>query len=306
MELTRVIPNNSVIFVPKGSAKKIISYINKNYNYKLNKLDPYILAHFGKINYGYLDLNVSNLPKIDFLKTLAHAKPKVINITLIPGETTVVFLKELAKDQNLSYDKLSNYLKKNAPFYEGFLVPNTYKFTKGDSEDDIMKKLITNSKLFHNKIKKEFLGNDINNTAYEKIITKASIIQKEAANSAEMPIISGVIDNRLAKGMKLQMDGTLNYGEFSHTKVTAKRLREDKSEFNTYLHTGLTPAPICVVSIDAIKAAINPDKNEYLYFFKPKNSKTHQFFKTYDEHFNSIKSSTDHNITDKDDQFLRN
>ncbi len=69
---------------------------------------------------------------------------------------------------------------------------------------------------------------------WKKYIIIASIIQKESANKKEMPIISSVIVNRLKKDMKLQMDGTLNYGLNSHKKVTPNMIRNDTSTYNTY------------------------------------------------------------------------
>ena len=103
-----------------------------------------------------------------------------------------------------------------------------------------------------------------------------------------MPKISSVIYNRLKKDMPLQMDGTLNYGEYSHTKVTPKRIKEDKSPFNTYLNRGLPPYPVSSVSIEAIKSAIHPAKTDFLFFVKNKNG-THSFSKTYKEHLKNIK-----------------
>ena len=103
------------------------------------------------------------------------------------------------------------------------------------------------------------------------------------------PIVSSVIYNRLKKRMKLQMDGTLNYGRFSHVKVTPSRIREDKSEYNTYKIKGLPPYPVSSVSKDAIFAAIFPKKTEYLYFVKSKKSK-HTFSRTYKEHIKRIRS----------------
>jgi len=59
-----------------------------------------------------------------------------------------------------------------------------------------------------------------------------------------MPKISSVIYNRLKRGMPLQMDGTLNYGLYSHVRVTPERIREDRSPFNTYLNRGIPPYPV--------------------------------------------------------------
>lgn len=275
------------MFVPKGSATKIISYISKDFNNTFTKFDPYILARMGKIQYGFLDLNSTNLAKIDFLKALANAKPISMDITLIPGETTVVFLKDISKKNNLSFEKLMSEFQKNAPIKEGYLVPDTYKFLKGDSEESIIKKLLDVAKKRQNNLEIKYFK-DTNSTRWNEILIKASIIQKEAGNIQEMPIVSSVIENRLKNNMKLQMDGTLNYGEFSHTKVTAQRIKDDKSKFNTYLNEGLPPMPICNVSKEAILAAIHPKKTEFLYFVKDKNSTGHIFSKSYKEHEKNI------------------
>lgn len=143
------------------------------------------------------------------------------------------------------------------------------------------------SKKFHENLSRELLG-DFNQTKWHEILIKASVIQKEAANNAEMPLISSVIDNRLAKNMKLQMDGTLNYGEFSHTKITPERILNDKSGFNTYIIDGLPKNAVCVVSKNAITAAIKPEKTEFLYFMRNKKTGLHDFSKNYGEHLKNV------------------
>ena len=106
-------------------------------------------------------------------------------------------------------------------------------------------------------------------------LTLASVIQKEAATTNEMPIVSSVVHNRLKKNMKLQMDGTLNYGIYSNEVVTAERIRDDNTTYNTYKNPGLPSSPICAVSLDAIKAAIFPVKSDYIYFVRDKIGRAH-------------------------------
>ena len=106
-----------------------------------------------------------------------------------------------------------------------------------------------------------------------------------------MALVSSVIHNRIKKGMKLQMDGTLNYGKYSHVKVTPYRIRNDKSIFNTYLYKGVPSIPVCNVSFNAIRAAIFPAKTNYLYFMK--NSRgVHDFSCNYSTHLYNIKHAT--------------
>jgi UPF0755 protein len=106
-----------------------------------------------------------------------------------------------------------------------------------------------------------------------------------------MPIVSSVIHNRLKSGMKLQMDGTLNYGEYSNVKITAQRIKEDESSYNTYKVNGLPKDPVCAVSLDAIKAAIFPVKSDYLYFVRDNSNGLHKFSKNYIAHVNNINAN---------------
>jgi UPF0755 protein len=83
------------------------------------------------------------------------------------------------------------------------------------------------------------------------------------------------------------MDGTLNYGKYSHIKVTPERIKKDKSSFNTYRFKGLPPSPIGAVSLSAIKAAVTPAKTDYLYFMKNKEG-MHDFSKSFRAHRKNI------------------
>jgi UPF0755 protein len=106
-----------------------------------------------------------------------------------------------------------------------------------------------------------------------------------------MPLVASVIYNRIKKGMRLQMDGTLNYGKYSHVRVTPKRIRNDKSIYNTYKYRGVPAIPVCNVGFEAIKASVFPAKTDYLYFMKSKNG-THDFSCNYSTHLSNIKRAT--------------
>jgi len=123
---------------------------------------------------------------------------------------------------------------------------------------------------------------------WARILTIASIIQKETQRAKEMPLIASVIYNRLQKGMKLQLDATLNYGKYSHKAVTPERIHNDKSRYNTYRYKGLPPHPIGSVTKEAILAALKPAKTDYLYFMLADNG-THNFAATYTEHLAHIR-----------------
>lgn len=228
--------------------------------------------------------------RADFLYKLTTAKAALRNVTLIPGETTHVFLNQLANNLHLSRQKLQKEFDKQSPIAEGVFVPNTYKIPIGISEKDLIALLLKVSLKKMRAMSVKIFGS-YNEKKWFRYVTIASLIQKEAANNKEMPLVSSVIYNRLKKGMKLQMDGSLNYGKYSHIKVTAKRIKNDRSRYNTYTHKGLPALPVCNVSMEALRAAIFPAKSNYLYFMKSKNG-THDFTCNYSTHLHNIRRAT--------------
>ena len=279
----------SVIYIQKGSINKIITQLNHQ-NIDLNRLDSFILRYIGDPQSGYINIKETKLTKADFLYKLTKAKSAIQSVTLIPGETTYFFLDYLSKELKLNREKLFLEFKKQSPFKEGAFIADTYNIPKGLNEQEVISILLKLSKKRREKLSKKLFGKYDEEKLYKYIIV-ASIIQKEAASKDEMPIIASVIYNRLKKKMRLQMDGTLNYGKYSHTKVTAKRIRNDNSKFNTYKFSGLPSVPICNTSVEAIVAALHPVKSNYLYFMKNKNGK-HDFTCYYSTHLNNIKHAT--------------
>ncbi|WP_169764003.1 endolytic transglycosylase MltG [Campylobacter mucosalis] len=282
------VSTSKVVFIPKGSVGEIISYLVDK-NFKISVLDKYLLHFMGKPQSGWINMGKTTLTRGEFLERLTKAKAAMTDITLIPGETTIVFLNEVAKKLNLNPVKLNDEYAKIAPLPDGFLVPNTYKIPLGISERHLIYYLINSSKKAQQDLSVKIFG-EYNEKKWFKILSIAAVIQKEAANNDEMPIVSSVIYNRLKKGMRLQMDGTLNYGIYSHDVITPERIRTDMSEFNTYLNDGVPPTPVCSVSISAIKAAIAPANTEFLYFVLDKKIKKHRFSKTISEHNQNINS----------------
>ncbi len=118
------------------------------------------------------------------------------------------------------------------------------------------------------------------------IVILASIVEEETNNNAEKPFIASVYINRLKKGMPLQADPTVKYavGDFTLRRILNKHLAVE-SPFNTYLHTGLPPAPICLPSKASINAVLTAPETDYLYFCaSDKMDGTHRFAATLAEH----------------------
>ena len=132
-------------------------------------------------------------------------------------------------------------------------------------------------------------GNQIrNNSDYSvrDIIILASIVEEETNYGPEKPMIASVYLNRLKRGMPLQADPTVKYavGDFTLRRILNKHL-EVESPFNTYLHTGLPPAPICLPSKATIDAVLKAPETNYLYFCASEQlDGTHRFATTLAEH----------------------
>ena len=275
--LIQPIKTNRIIYIPKGNLNYTIKKLQKT-GIDITKFDKYILYLIGKPQSGWIDLKKTKMTKYDFLKKLTTSKAALKKITIIPGETDYFIYKQIARKMGF------NSLKCRIP--EGFLFANTYYLPYGFNKKEVCSYLYNISLKYHKNLSKRIFGG-WNFSKYYRFLILASIIQKEAGNTKEMKIISSVIYNRLKKGMKLQMDGSLNYGKYSHTKVTHKMIKNNKTKFNTYKFYGLPLKPICVVSQRAIVSAIFPAKTKYLYFVRV-NGK-HIFTKSYKEHLKNVK-----------------
>jgi len=277
------------VMLPKGSITKTINALNKQ-GYNLNKFDAYLIDYLmNKPKSGTLIIGGKRMSRIQFLQKLSSAKEAIDIITLIPGETLPLFFDEMAKNLKLDTKKLEMEYTTFSSYQEAGILPDTYHISKSSSEKSIIKTLVEQSEKRYRRMAIKSL-NQYDKKEWLRILTIASIVQKEAANTKEMPVIASVIYNRLKIEMPLQMDGTLNYGHYSHTKVTPQRIKTDTTKFNTYAHKGLPPYPICSVSVKAIEASLNPQETNYLYFMRNKKG-LHDFSKTYKEHLKNIKKS---------------
>ncbi|MBV9455873.1 MAG: endolytic transglycosylase MltG [Rubrobacter sp.] len=165
---------------------------------------------------------------------------------------------------------------------EGFLFPKKYELEVGADASHITDRLLKQYSIETQDL--DFAGaqRQFGLTEYE-FVTVASLIEKEAANSEERPLVASVIYNRLRTGMPLQVDATIQYalGERKE-KITLDDLKVE-SPYNTYTNPGLPPGPIASPSRDSIEAALNPAKTNYLYYVLKADGKEHFFTEDYDE-----------------------
>ncbi len=164
---------------------------------------------------------------------------------------------------------------------QGYYFPDTYIYYKNSTIENIIRKMLDN---FDNKLSQD-LREEIKKQSKSvfEVIILASIIEKEAGFVGDMGKVASVFQNRLDIGKALESDATINYITGSgRAQSTYDDLKID-SPYNTYKYPGLPPAPISNPGIEAIKAAIYPEKTDYFYFLTDKNKKTF-FSVSYDEH----------------------
>ncbi len=290
------------LFIPRGSISQIISHINDELGevVLIPDVDKYLLSYFGNPQAGWLKFDEVQMTRGEFLEALTKAKGVSKGITLYPGETTEYFIYTIANKYNSDYDELLNYYYSASPIKEGFLIPDTYQINSNIDLKKFIADIIKKSEDKHKeRLEKLGIKNKIDDDEFKKILTVASIIQKESASMNEMPVIASVIYNRLDSKMRLQMDGTLNYGLFSHQKISPQRIKTDNTRYNTYKFSGLPSDPVCNPSFEAIKSAINPIDTDFLFFFKRKGENVHIFSRNYSEHLavieGNISIGTDNN-----------
>jgi UPF0755 protein len=165
---------------------------------------------------------------------------------------------------------------------EGYLYPDTYELAPLMGARGVVLRQL---KAFQAKIYDAFgKPKDLN-----RLLTLASMVQLEAGGAQDRYKIAGVIENRLAKHMRLQIDATLLYGIQKWRRLTFKDYRTLDTPYNTYLHDGLPPGPICSPDADSVAAAIHPDRTgDYLFYVALPGGKT-LFAKSFAEHKRNIR-----------------
>lgn len=221
------------------------------------------------------------------------------------GVCSVAELEDAAANNDFEMDILAELPYGDKNRLEGYLFPDTYDFYVDDEPVRVIKKLLNN---FDSKFTDEMyeaietLNEDIRSRMEEegsfseaeiessmmdvyKILTVASLIEKEAGSDAERTAIASVIYNRLTTRVHelLQIDATVEYALGEHrTQITESDLLVD-SPYNTYKYEGLPPGPIANPGISSIMAAIYPEDTEYFFYALGESGRNHSFFNTYME-----------------------
>jgi len=187
---------------------------------------------------------------------------------------------ELAKDPSFTQQ-----LGIDAERIEGYLYPETYKFTPGSRAQDIIKAMVA---VFDQKTASLDFSKAPLGLSKHEVIILASVVEKETGAAFERPMIAGVFINRLKKRMRLQSDPTTIYGiwETFNGNLRKKHLLA-KTPYNTYKISALPKGPISNPGLSSIKAVLFPKAHNYLYFVS-QNDGTHIFSQTYSQHKEAV------------------
>jgi UPF0755 protein len=209
------------------------------------------------------------------LSALLDPSSLVGRVTVPEGLTVEQTLALLAKDSSISATALKTAAAKPAglglPSYahgrlEGYLFPTTYDVPPTSSATAVLKMMVATEK---KRVDPGTLTGEISGVKLnpERVLIVASLLEKEAITS-DFPKVARVIYNRLAKGIPLQLDSTVNYALGRNRARVSQAQTHTDSPYNTYRHQGLPPGPIANPGLNAINAALHPAKGNWLYFVK--------------------------------------
>jgi UPF0755 protein len=221
---------------------------------------------------------------ITLARQIAFGQHNLIPIKItIPEGSTVSEISVILAQKVPGFDAATFvlYAKPN----EGYFFPETYFiFSKTDAKDiaDEMRAM------FDKQTGALFASLKPGSHAKKEIVIMASVIEREAHGTDDRSMISGILWNRIAKGMRLQVDATVAYAVGKSDTALQKSDFSVISPYNTYRNYGLPPGPISNPGKEALLAAISPTTNPYLYYLHDKHGTIH-YAKTYAEHLTNIK-----------------
>ena len=254
--------------------------INKNWDV------PTILATLNDSTATIVDEARVTIVEGDWVKHIAR---KISEVTSVTEEELLTLWNDTSYLQSLQakYPFLTDDIYNPDIRYklEGYLAPNTYIFFQDTTAQEVTEKLLDQSLAIYNELEPQFKKSDL---SIHEIYTLASIVQYESSKVDDMYKIAGVFYNRMAIDMPLQSSVTVCYAidiEREDDWMNCETNSNFDSPYNTYKYPGLPPGPIVNPGMDAIKAVLDPDDNEYYYFMADVyGDGTVYYAKTLEEH----------------------
>ena len=271
-----------VIEIPEGSSTSAIARILKDHGLISNefffRLHCKRMEYDGQFKQGFYTLNKSmSADDIadELIKGVMVAETK--RFTIPEGYNIKQIARTLAEQDIVSeedfYEEIRNgdfdyaFLENCPPGderLEGFLYPETYEVYADATAHDVVSKMLAQfDALFKDEYYERAAEMGMN---VRDVVTMGSIIERESVAAEERPIMAGVFYNRLQQGIKLESCATIQYILGEPKEFLTNEDTRIESPYNTYLHDGLPPGPICNPRMDSIKAALEPDENDYIYF----------------------------------------
>ncbi len=252
-----------------------------------------LMGKAGEVKAGNYLIENGTTP-YDLFVTITSGKTTQASITFIEGWTfqqmrDVMMKNESIKHITIAYtdEQILENIGATETHPEGLFFPDTYFFSKGMTDQEILKRAYQAMQTRLNEAWKKREAGLPYKTPYEALIM-ASIIEKETGRADERKTIAGVFTNRMRIGMRLQTDPTVIYGmgENFDGNIRRKDLQTD-TPYNTYTRSGLPPTPIAMPGLASIEAALNPAKTKFLYFVG-KGDGSHAFSSTLAEHNRAV------------------
>lgn len=283
-------PEPIIFIIQKGSSVSTISRSLENEKLIRSRLVFYLLVKAKglekRIQYGDFRLT-KQMSAGEIANELTHGTTDVW-VTIIEGIRAEEIAGILSKELNIP----ESVFLQEAINKEGYLFPDTYLLPKTISAAEVVKTLEDN---FYQKVDKTVQEKLFSqNLSLEEAVILASLLEREAQSLEDKQMVAGILLNRLAINMALQVDATVQYAlGYSSVEQTwwKKNLTTDdlkvESPYNTYLYPGLPVSPIANPGLESIQAVAEPIESDYLYYLTDNNGVMH-YAKTLEQHNNNI------------------
>ncbi len=268
---------------------------------KLNKVNEYYAGNF------LLNTSMSADEIFRILSDVNKATKEEVSVTIAEGYWAKDAAKAIAAATNLTeeeilrkwndiayvdsliqkYDVLTEDIFNSERCYlEGYIYPETYNFFAQTTIEQVTEKILDQTEAVYKKFTSEIEASEY--TTHE-VFTLASVVLFEASSQEDMKMVSGVFDNRMKDGWRLQSSVTVCYAMYNYDSwEDCEENTNIDSKYNTYLNDGLPIGPVCNPNSIAIDAVLNPTENDYYYFIADVETGTVIYARTYQEHLDNV------------------
>jgi UPF0755 protein len=290
--LNKKVRNNESVnlyIYPSENYENVLEKLEKNGVIEKNERAFSIFSKVKKLENNIKSGHYVIEPKtsqVDLVRTLANGLQTPVKLVINKVRLKQDFAKKIANQLMLSENDILLAIdnRENSQNLFDNIVCNTYEVYWNISAEKLLERLEKEAnKWWENQSNQlEKIG-----LSRHEVVVLASIVEEETNKNEEKPTIAGVYINRLKKDMLLQADPTVKYavGDFTIKRVMYKHLQTE-SPYNTYLNKGLPPTAICLPNVSSLKAVLNYQKHNYMFFCAKEDfSGYHNFARTPAEHY---------------------